>query len=384
MKKLLEQVAPWLLVVIVGVTFYEVLEHLSWVIRLGKVVLDVLFPFLVGVALAWLLDIPTRILEERWLKNRALSVAAVLVGVVLVIWLLIAMVVPQLSLSAESFLENVPDYLANLEGLLAQLPVEITVDETIVDTLFSDWESIWNEILTLLENYSGNLFAYGRAIGNGLVTIITAVVAAIYILLEKEQMVRQLRKVCRALLPDEARNWLRRLYVLSDRMLTSFLAGKILDSTVIGLLSAVVLGLLRIPFTPLISVLIGVTNIVPVVGPIIGGIIGGVILLLASPGSVPLYAILVLIIQQLDGHVIGPKILGNTVGLSTMWTLFAIVIGGDLFGFAGMILGVPVFAVLYNLGAEFINGRLQKKDAPAQPKKIPENVKLGLAFSVGV
>lgn len=369
MKKLLEQVAPWLLVVIVGVTFYEVLEHLSWVARLGKAVLDVLFPFLVGIALAWLLDIPTRVLEERWLKNRGLSVAAVLVGVVLVIWLLISMVVPQLRLSAESFLENVPAYLANLEGLLAQLPVEITIDETIVDTLFSDWETVWNEILTLLENYSGNLFAYGMAIGNGLVTIITAVVAAIYILLEKEQMVRQLRKVCRALLPDEARSWLRRLYVLSDRMLTSFLAGKILDSTVIGLLSAVVLGLLRIPFTPLISVLIGVTNIVPVVGPIIGGIIGGVILLLASPGSVPLYAILVLIIQQLDGHVIGPKILGNTVGLSTMWTLFAIVIGGDLFGFAGMILGVPVFAVLYNLGAKFINGRLRKKDAPAHPEK---------------
>ncbi|MCD7918179.1 MAG: hypothetical protein LUF84_06990, partial [Clostridiales bacterium] len=94
MKKLLEQVAPWLLVVIVGVTFYEVLEHLSWVVRLGKVVLDVLFPFLVGVALAWLLDIPTRVLEERWLKNRALSVAAVLAGLVLVLWLLIAMVVP--------------------------------------------------------------------------------------------------------------------------------------------------------------------------------------------------------------------------------------------------------------------------------------------------
>ncbi len=365
MKKLLAQVAPWMLVAVTAVAFYEVLEHLPWFVQLGKAALDLLFPFLVGVALAWLLDIPTRYLEERWLKNRALSVAAVLVGVVLVIWLLIAMVVPQLSLSMESFMENVPAYLANLEGLLNQLPVDVTVDETLVDTLFSDWQTIWEELLTLLENYSSNLFAYGRAIGNGLVTVLTAVVSAIYILLEKQQMVRQLKKVCHALLPTEGQRWLSKIYQLSDQMLTSFLAGKILDSTVIGLLSAVVMGLLRIPFTPLISVLIGVTNIVPVVGPIIGGVIGGVILLLASPGSVPLYAVLVLIIQQLDGHVIGPKILGNTVGLSTMWTLFAIVVGGELFGFAGMILGVPVFAVLYNLGAEFINGRLRKKAADA-------------------
>ncbi len=367
MRKLLEQVAPWLLVAVTAVAFYEVLEHLSWFVQLCKVALDTVFPFLVGIALAWLLDIPTRYLEEHWLKNRALSVFAVLVGVVLVIWLLIAMVVPQLQLSAESFMENVPAYLANLEDLLNQLPVDIMVDDTLVDSLFSDWQTIWEEILTLIENYSSDLFAYGRAIGNGLVTVITAVVSAIYILLEKQQMVRQLKKVCRALLPTEGQRWLSKVYHLSDRMLTSFLAGKILDSAVIGLLSAVVLGLLRIPFTPLISVLIGVTNIVPIVGPIIGGIIGGVILLLASPGSVPLYAILVLVIQQLDGHVIGPKILGNTVGLSTMWTLFAIVIGGELFGFAGMILGVPVFAVLYNLGAEFINGRLKKNANNASP-----------------
>lgn len=367
MRKLLEQVAPWLLVAVTAVAFYEVLEHLSWFVQLCMVALDTVFPFLVGIALAWLLDIPTRYLEEHWLKNRALSVFAVLVGVVLVIWLLIAMVVPQLQLSAESFMENVPAYLANLEDLLNQLPVDIMVDDTLVDSLFSDWQTIWEEILTLIENYSSNLFAYGRAIGNGLVTVITAVVSAIYILLEKQQMVRQLKKVCHALLPTEGQRWLSKVYHLSDRMLTSFLAGKILDSAVIGLLSAVVLGLLRIPFTPLISVLIGVTNIVPIVGPIIGGIIGGVILLLASPGSVPLYAILVLVIQQLDGHVIGPKILGNTVGLSTMWTLFAIVIGGELFGFAGMILGVPVFAVLYNLGAEFINGRLRKNANNASP-----------------
>lgn len=369
MRKLLEQVAPWLLVAVTAVAFYEVLEHLSWFVQLCKVALDTVFPFLVGIALAWLLDIPTRTLEERWLKNRSLSVLAVLAGVVLIIWLLIAMVVPQIQLSAERFMENVPAYLANLEELLNQLPVDIALDGTVVDALFSDWQTIWEEILTLIGNYSSNLFAYGKAIGNGLVTVLTAIVAAIYILLEKEQMVRQLKKVCHALLPTGGQRWLSKVYHLSDRMLTSFLAGKILDSAVIGLLSAVVLGLLRIPFTPLISVLIGATNIVPIVGPIIGGIIGGVILLLASPGSVPLYAILVLVIQQLDGHVIGPKILGNTVGLSTMWTLFAIVIGGELFGFAGMILGVPVFAVLYNLGAEFINGRLRKKEAAAQEQK---------------
>lgn len=360
LKEMMKGMVPWIILVLIGVVFYEILEHLTIVCKVLSAVISIFMPFIVGVALAWLLDIPVRRLEATKVMKRGLAVAIVIIGVILCIVLLIEMVVPQIKLSVNGFVDNAPGYIDNVQGFVSKIPFldKLDFNRTIID----NWDSITEKGMELFSDYGQNLLSYGMEFGSSVVSVITSIVFSIYVLLEKEHMVRQLKLVFHAFFPDSVYKGISHVYHLADKMMTGFLMGKMLDSLIIGILTAILMTLFHIPFVPLISVLVGVTNIIPVFGPIIGGAIGAVLILLAEPKYFIIFVILIIIIQQTDGHFIGPKILGDTVGLSTAWTLFAIFIGGDLFGFAGMILGVPVFAVLYSLIREFVYKKLGMSD----------------------
>ncbi|MGN0437121.1 MAG: AI-2E family transporter [Lachnospiraceae bacterium] len=360
LKEILIKMRSWIIVVVIGISFYEILEHLKIVWNGVMVVLSVFMPFVVGAALAWLLDIPVRKLEETKVMKRGLAIIFVLICVVLAFILLVEMVVPQLVLSVGSFMENVPTYINNVERFINKIPYLNALD--INRTIFGDPKAIAEKGMELISDYGQNLLSYGMEVGSGLLSVITSIVFSVYVLIEKDHMVRQLKLLLKALFPKSVCNSMMHVYQLADKMMTSFLMGKMLDSLIIGILTAVLMGLLHIPFVSLISVLVGVTNIIPVFGPIIGGIIGAILILLAEPKYFIVFVILIIIIQQVDGHFIGPKILGDTVGLSTAWTLFAILIGGELFGFTGMILGVPVFAVVYSLIREFVYKKLKMEE----------------------
>lgn len=360
LKETIDKMRPWILVVLIGITFYEVLEHLVPVWKAVSTIASVFMPFVVGAALAWLLDIPVRRLESTKVMKRGLAITIVLVGVILFFVLLVEMVVPQLTLSARSFMENAPDYVQNVEDFVKKIPVVNQLD--ISQSVLFDWDMISSKGVDLLSNYGGNLLTYGMEFGSSLLSVLTSIVFSVYVLLEKDNMVRQMKMIFKALFSPKICEGILHIYNLADKMMTGFLVGKIIDSLIIGVLTAVLMTIFHIPFVPLISVLVGITNIIPIFGPIIGGVIGAVLILLAEPSRFIVFVILIIIIQQTDGHFIGPKILGDTVGLSTAWTLFAILIGGELFGFAGMVLGVPVFAVMYSLIREFIYKRLERAD----------------------
>ncbi len=360
LKETIDKMRPWILVVLIGITFYEVLEHLVPVWKAVSTIASVFMPFVVGAALAWLLDIPVRRLESTKVMKRGLAITIVLVGVILFFVLLVEMVVPQLTLSAKSFMENAPDYIQNVEDFVKKIPVVNQLD--VSQSVLFDWDMISSKGVDLLSNYGGSLLSYGMEFGSSLLSVLTSIVFSVYVLLEKDNMVRQMKMIFKALFSPKICEGILHIYNLADKMMTGFLVGKIIDSLIIGVLTAVLMTIFHIPFVPLISVLVGITNIIPIFGPIIGGVIGAVLILLAEPSHFIVFVILIIIIQQTDGHFIGPKILGDTVGLSTAWTLFAILIGGELFGFAGMVLGVPVFAVMYSLIREFIYKRLERAD----------------------
>lgn len=360
LKETIDKMRPWILVVLIGITFYEVLEHLVPVWKAVSTIASVFMPFVVGAALAWLLDIPVRRLESTKVMKRGLAITIVLVGVILFFVLLVEMVVPQLTLSAKSFMENAPDYIQNVEDFVKKIPVVNQLD--VSQSVLFDWDMISSKGVDLLSNYGGSLLSYGMEFGSSLLSVLTSIVFSVYVLLEKDNMVRQMKMIFKALFSPKICEGILHIYNLADKMMTGFLVGKIIDSLIIGVLTAVLMTIFHIPFVPLISVLVGITNIIPIFGPIIGGVIGAVLILLAEPSHFIVFVILIIIIQQTDGHFIGPKILGDTIGLSTAWTLFAILIGGELFGFAGMVLGVPVFAVMYSLIREFIYKRLEHAD----------------------
>ena len=180
-------------------------------------------------------------------------------------------------------------------------------------------------------------------------TVFTAIASSVYLLLQKDKLLRHARVLTRAFLPKSAAETTLRICHDANRNFGGFFAGKILDSAIIGVLTFVSMNILGLSYATLISIIVGITNIIPVFGPFIGAIPGAVILLFLDPWQALIFLILILIIQQLDGNFIGPMILGDSIGISALWVLFAIVVGGDLFGLVGMVVGVPIFATIYGI-----------------------------------
>ncbi|MEQ2519904.1 AI-2E family transporter [Ruthenibacterium sp. CLA-JM-H11] len=197
-------------------------------------------------------------------------------------------------------------------------------------------------------------------IGNGFISAVTALISSVYMLMGKDRLLRQLRKAVLALLPLPRARSVLEVCSRANRVFGGFIIGKIIDSSIIGVLCFVCMTLLRLPFAVLISVIVGVTNIIPFFGPFIGAVPSILILLIVDPIAALKFAVLVLL-QQFDGNILGPKILGDSTGLSALWVLVAIIVSGGLFGFAGMVVGVPVFAVLYALASSFFARRLWEK-----------------------
>lgn len=205
-------------------------------------------------------------------------------------------------------------------------------------------------------------------IGNGFISAVTALISSVYMLMGKDRL---LRKAVLALLPLPRARSVLEVCSRANRVFGGFIIGKIIDSSIIGVLCFVCMTLLRLPFAVLISVIVGVTNIIPFFGPFIGAVPSILILLIVDPIAALKFAVFVLLLQQFDGNILGPEILGDSTGLSALWVLVAIIVSGGLFGFAGMVVGVPVFAVLYALASSFFARRLWEKGIDEEGNPLP-------------
>ena len=212
------------------------------------------------------------------------------------------------------------------------------------------------------------------SVASNFVAIFTSIAASIYMLADKEHLLHQLRTLAHAFLPEKAAENTLRICHYANVNFTGFFVGKIIDSAIIGVITFVAMAILRLDFALLISVFIGITNIIPVFGPFIGAIPSIFILLLVDPIQAVIFGVLILVIQQVDGNFIGPKILGSSIGISALWILFSIVVGGDLFGLVGMVVGVPLFATFYGLAREFVHYMLDKRGLDSEGNHVGEVV----------
>ena len=191
-------------------------------------------------------------------------------------------------------------------------------------------------------------------------------IISIYLLFDKERYLALSRKVTIALFPDRIAKKTLELAKRADNICGRFLSGKIIDSAIIGVLTFVILSVTNMPFKTLVSFIIGVTNIIPFFGPFIGAIPSFLLILFVAPVKALWFLVIILIIQQIDGNIIGPKILGDSLGISPFWILFSILIAGKLLGFIGMVLGVPLFVFIYSILKEFMEARLGEKGLPTE------------------
>ena len=256
-----------------------------------------------------------------------------------------------------------------MQSLLLTIQENYGLDVSKAVTALDDYEQLMNELGNLLAGAVPKIVASVGSIASNVVDIFTAIASSVYMLAEKDKLLRQLRILARAILPRPVAQVVLDTFTLANENFEGFFIGKIIDSGIIGVLTFVCCSLLNISFAPLIAVVVGITNIIPVFGPFIGAVPCIIILLFVKPIDAVKFLVLILIIQQVDGNIIGPKILGKSIGVSALWVLFAIVLGGDLWGVVGMVLGVPVFATLYALLREFVQWCLDRRgiDADGNP-----------------
>lgn len=353
--------------------------HSAW-----KKLMGVLQPVIIGVVIAYLIN-PimkfierhlNRILEKRMTNekkrkklSRAVGTAGALVFFLLIIVLLIEMVVPQVIKSISGVVTNLPGQVDNLIKWIDKMMSADSKEAEMIEEGIrkaSDYLSNWfqTSVLPDLQTYVTELTSGLINVVKVLLNALVGLIIAAYLLFSKEKFVGQGKKIIYAILPVRQANVIIRTVRKSNEIFGGFISGKILDSAIIGVLCYIVLSIMQMPYTLLVSVIVGVTNVIPFFGPFIGAVPSAIIIVLASPIQGLYFVIFVFILQQLDGNVIGPKILGDSTGLSPFWVVFAILVGGGLFGFAGMLLGVPTFAVIYYIISNVIGYILRKRKLP--------------------
>lgn len=369
-----ETMLDWFCVVAACIAFYLLLNNLNYFVGgIGKFI-NILSPFAGGVVIAYILDPVVKLFYHKLFKEkkgiRWLAILLAYLVAILLIVLLAWLVIPQIVNSIVMLFTNFPSYIQGVQNMLLYVQSEYGIDLQQATKMLDDSEAMVKEIYAMATEAMPQIVASIGSVASNFVAIFTSIAASIYMLADKDHLLHQLRTLAHAFLPEKVAENTLRICHYANVNFTSFFIGKIIDSAIIGVITFVAMTILRLDFAVLISVFIGITNIIPVFGPFIGAIPSIFILLLVNPIQAAIFCVLILIIQQLDGNFIGPKILGSSIGISALWILFSIVVGGDLFGIVGMVVGVPVFATLYGLAQEFVHYLLDRRGIDSEGRPV--------------
>lgn len=365
-----------LLTALIAISFYLVVSNLSVMRGHLQNFVGVLKPFVIGFAIAFLLNAPMRFFEQKVFYKlkfrRGLSILAVYLLALALLLMLVQTVLPQVAQSVQMFVSNVNGYLRNLNRLAQAVIAKLHLGEDAFQGFVVTYNDVVRRATDLLYDKLPDILNWGMALSSGVVSGVTAVIASIYMLASKQKMIQQIKRMLYAFFPTQPVNVFLSYCRRANAIFAAFINGKLIDSAIIGALCFVFSQLFHIPFAMLVSVIVGVTNIIPFFGPIIGAIPCLMILAIVEPWSALRFAVLIVLLQQFDGNILGPKILGDSTGLSPILVLVAIVAGGGLFGFVGMVLGVPTFALLYSILRDITAVKLVKRGVDENGEPLPD------------
>ena len=337
-------------------------------------------PFIIGGSLSYLLNFILRFYEDKILSHdffkklkksckRAVGLLLTYITASIITYLFIQFVLPQLLESIIGLVNNIPEYLNKLTRTTNNIFDNLNLQPEYINLITDKFGEAVTYIITMISNFIpviGNFVVGATA---SILNIIIGIVVSIYILIDKEKFMALGKKITYALCSEEKAKFVLRLVNQSNMTFSKFIGGKILDSFIIGVLTFFILTIFKMPYVLLISVIVGVTNIIPFFGPFIGGIPAAIIILFVSPTQALWFIIIIIVIQQIDGNIIGPKILGDSIGISAFWILFSLLVAAKFMGFVGMIIGVPLFAIFYSIIKEIIEEKLAKKGLPIETEK---------------
>ena len=373
-----------LCVIFISILLVVIFTNLPGFFAMIRALMGILSPLIIGVVIAFLLNPLANFVDSRLhpvllrckMKpekaeklSRTASLLFALVMGALIVYAFFSMLLPQLYESVIGIASNAQSYYESIErwvtNILDDNPEILSYVERALDTGFEfikNW--LTTSFLSDVQKVVTTLTTSVVALVSGVINLLVGFVASIYILWSKKTFLAQIKKMIVALFKPATADHLFEIGRYSNRIFNGFVIGKIIDSAIIGVICYIGMAILKLPYPALVSTIIGVTNIIPFFGPFIGAVPCALLILLVNPLQAFYFIIFIIVLQQIDGNVIGPKILGNTVGISGFWVLASITVATGLFGFAGMILGVPVFAIIYMIISDAINAALRKKGRP--------------------
>lgn len=326
-------------------------------------------PFLLGFAIAFLLNKPMSMIETKLLKKvplkdthkRNLAAVLALILGIFVVGFVLALLIPQLIDSVLSLVQNAPQYIKDFQIFLTEAIDHYNVDIDQITAMFGEID-IFNKLTTFFSDALPKMITLSYQFTSGLFNVVLGIMAGLYIMIDKEHLVKHVKVANYAIFPKHVADYFVALQKDANDVFNNFIIGKAIDSLIIGILCYIGLTILNLPYALLLSVIVGVTNMIPVFGPFIGAVPGIIILLLVKPIDAVYFGLFILLLQQFDGNILGPLILGDRLGLPSIWILFAVCVGGGLFGIIGMFIGVPLFAIIYAAVRELFYFRLKKKN----------------------
>lgn len=341
----------------------EIVDILIYVIKL-------FMPFIIGLCIAFVLNVLVNVIEKKWLKKwhlsavskRALSLIMALAIVIGFLVFLLFLIIPNLQNTIAIFADNIPAYNENLQSLLSSWGIESNIINEIAEVFKTLGESASAYIKENSNQVLETTLGIATNVVTGFINVGIGIVFAIYFLAQKEKISKQINNLMNAYLPDKINTKVHDIAVLSNKIFSNFVGGQCIEAIIIGVLCFLGMIILRLPYATTISVLVGFTALIPVFGAFIGTIIGAFLIFMTSPLQALIFVIFILVLQQLEGNLIYPKVVGKSVGLPGIWVLVAVTVGASINGILGMLLSVPILSIIYSIVATNIKYRLKTKD----------------------
>lgn len=369
-----QEIKKWAKIIFIALFGYLIVDNVDVVGNIIQKILSIISPFVVGAAIAFILNLPMGFFEEKLSKFktkkgkklgkgfiRTVSLILAILVIALILTLIVNLILPEIINIITLLIEKLPYYGAELKNIATNITQDVPQINEIIKGIDINNKELQEQVKNFATSFlSKSVSVVGNIIGSVVNTVVSIVFAA-YILTSKDKLKGQAKKILYAYNEKEKAEKIIDIGRTARNIFRRFISGQCLEATILGSLSIIGMLLLKVPYAVPIGVLIGVTALIPIVGAFIGIIIGAVLILSVEPVKVITFIIYILILQQIEGNLIYPKVVGNSVGLPGIWVLVSVAVGGDLFGIIGMLLGLPTASVLYTLFKQNVYKKLDEK-----------------------
>lgn len=369
-----------ILIVAIGVILYWALQNLGiiWITIYGLI--NIISPFILGIGIAFILNVIVNIVEKKWFKNkknkrnnkllrrikRPISIFLSLLILLIIVLFVMFMVIPELITTIKSITTYIPGIAENVQNWASEIINTYPQINDVIANINFDWNNIDDKTMQVLQSLAGSILGSSVniviSISSGIANFIIALIFAIYILLQKEKLGEQFKKIMKAYMPENLMNKILKISEVTNSAFTKFITGQVTEAFILGFLCFAGMIIFRMPYALTISVLIGFTALIPIFGAFIGAIIGFILIAVQNPMLAIGFIIFIIVLQQIEGNIIYPKVVGSSVGLPGIWVLVAVTVGASLWGIPGIVISVPIASIIYALLRESVEHRLSEKE----------------------